>query len=185
MKFIIFLSLLISFNVFSNRPVEQGDKITAKRFNNQTFTVGDIKHSLLTTAQFQGLMGDCWVVMGGQDVSGSDYATLTGKNALPDASGKFLRNTGGNAPLLGESQLDAFQGHWHASRGSSFTERDNGFSPYLLDGTGSTFSDPNSGKIRAVDPITDGVNGTPRTSNETRPVNVGVNLFVKINHQCN
>ena len=62
---------------------------------------------MLTEAQFQTEIGDSWVLMDGRDVSGSRYATLTGSNTIPDATGCFLRNAGGDAGAIGVLQNDA------------------------------------------------------------------------------
>ena len=58
--------------------------------------IGDVKQSMLTQAQFCLLKGDDhtnadylsrkWVLMSGQDVTGSDYHTLTGNTHLPNAT---------------------------------------------------------------------------------------------------
>lgn len=75
--------------------------------------VGDVRYSILKESQFQTKFGNFWVRMLGKDVSGSDYSTITGKNNVSDASGRSLRNTGGNAPLLDQTQEDKFKNHSH------------------------------------------------------------------------
>lgn len=55
MKF-LFLSIF-SIMTVAGSPVVDGQIITASRFNNQSFTVGDIKMSLLSETQFQSLKG--------------------------------------------------------------------------------------------------------------------------------
>ena len=145
--------------------------------------IGDVKTSMLTEAQFQELHGVTWVLMDGRSVSGSDYETMTGNSAIPDARGQFLRgkNNGrsdGNQDPAGERSLGSFQndqmqGHRHSSvtgnntiAGGNYTVGLNSF------GTTSNL---------VTDPITDGVNGTPRTGLETRSKNVAINYFIKIN----
>ena len=189
MKTFLFIIILISSNSFAK--VSQGDTITAKKFNESTFGLGDIKHSLLTESQFQSQFGNCWVKMIGQCVSSScgsnesDYATLTGNSTLPNTSGRFLRDTGGNASSLGTTQEDSFQGHAHVL--------------YALDrsgdGNNSLLTHSGSGNAKDITSInqdgefssytTDSHHGTPRVSNETRPQNLSVNYFVKINNECN
>lgn len=95
----------------------------------------------------------------------------------PDAASRTAMATGGNTgDALGAVQADALQGHLHTV--------------YPFDGGGS-----GTGKIRpqdspssanaayAQDTIatlkTDGSNGTPRTSSETRPVNAGLRYYIK------
>lgn len=174
---IIYTLLLLSLSHASFGVVNQGDKISAKRFNESISHVGEIKQALLTEEQFQSLYGECWVKMSGQSVAGSDYATITGQSSLPNAEGRFLRNSGGNALPLGSVQEDAFQGHHHnvvaGNTGGNNVSRYDGGNNYAAE------------YPRATTIISDGVNGTPRISNETRPVNLVVNMFIKINHECN
>ena len=185
-KLILSVFLMFSLPSLANQEVMGGDKLTANRFNNQTFTVGDVKQSLLSLSQFQNLMGDCWVQMLGQDVVGSDYASITGKDNLPDARGRFLRIAGGNAPAVGVTQEDAFQSHKHKTS-SAYTNTGlqlyGTYSPPSAvfnhgDGSSSSY-----GHLTST-AYTDGINGTPRQANETRPQNLGVNAFIKINHKC-
>lgn len=51
--------------------------------DNSTTQLGDIITSALTLAQFQTIRGNNWVRMEGQDVTGSDFAVLTGITTLP------------------------------------------------------------------------------------------------------
>lgn len=180
MKYLKLVILSFVFSLPAIAVVSKGDTITAKKFNESMLVIGTIQTSLLTQSQFQSLQGNCWVKMEGQDILGTDLANLTGMSQLPDASGKFLRTTGGSAPALGVVQLDAFQGHHHSfNAGSSY----GGYTPGRLSMEAPTFRGVFSSGI--LGPISDGVNGTPRIANETRPVNIGVNTFIKINHDCN
>jgi len=107
---------------------------------------------------------------------------------LPDLRGAFLRGTGSHGsetkasggafagPNLGKSENDQFQGHWHrryyeigitGASGTALVDRDNQTSN-LFDG--------DRGQVRQ--PISDSVNGSPRTGDETRPFNVGVNYII-------
>lgn len=90
------------------------------------------------------------------------------------SSGRFLRgrclsgqpcNDPDGTRALGNVQADAFQGHRHA--------QESGNGGVAVSG-GVFASDYNNYSNRIGDPITDGVNGTPRTANETRPKNVAV-----------
>tara|TARA_Y100000034_G_scaffold134332_1_gene202471 strand:- start:103 stop:636 length:534 start_codon:yes stop_codon:yes gene_type:complete len=175
--------IFLSFFTSAKASVISGEAITAKKFNESTFGVGDIKHSLLTESQFQSQFGDCWVKMVGQCVSSScgsvqsDYAQITGETNLPNAEGRFLRNTGtsttgGNPVQLRALQEDEFKSHNHGvdilkADDDNATNYDN----MVVDGDNTfgihTFFSSYSG-------------GT-----ETRPKNVGVNYFLKINNACN
>jgi microcystin-dependent protein len=131
---------------------------------------------------------------------GTNYGSGDGSTTfhLPDFRGRFLRgfdggigrdpnrltrtisNTGGNSgDAVGSLQTDAFQGHWHEVR-----ENGNNAVIYngsaTLAGTSNNVARDSGVPILAGGIITDGANGTPRTSSETRPVNVYVNYIIKL-----
>lgn len=113
---------------------------------------------------------------------------------IPDYRGRFLRgldngsrdpnsatrtamNVGGSiGSNIGSIQDDAFQGHWHQSLYSTNRNTNSTFDTRLSN-TGENFIDLDSTR----DPISDGVNGTPKTSSETRPKNAYVNFCIKFN----
>jgi hypothetical protein len=192
MKLLTFIfTSILSFSLLAQ--VNQGETITAKRFNESTLTIGTIQQSLLTEAEFQSLQGNCWVRMRGQSIATSDLATITGGrlNVLPDTSGRFLRDTGGtNAPSLGQVQGDAIRNivgqigtrqddHAPLTVGTgAFSVGDSGTLANIGTGSGTGYKDANFNASNVV-PTTD-----PNTG-ENRPINMGVNLFIKINHECN
>ena len=144
-----------------------------------TMPVGSVIHSMLTEAQFQAQMGVGWVLMDGRSVSGSRYHQITNNSTLPDARGQFLRgknngradgkeNPNGDS-ALGTQQQDAFQGHAHG-----YYDNQNGTGSSGAAGI-SSWRDLTTYDIR-----TDGVNGTPRTSSETRPKNAYVTYCIFI-----
>lgn len=111
---------------------------------------------------------------------------------LPDFRGTFLRGTdlgagndpdaairsasnGGNAgDKVGSVQGDSFQGHYHKYTGSDVNNNPGN----VRLNTGAYGNYPNiSGGIN--EPVNDGVNGTPRTSSETRPKNKNVHYIIK------
>ena len=143
----------------------------------ENINVGEVKQSILTEAQFQSLYGDTWVLMDGRDITGSDLATVTGNTTLPDARGIFLRgkNNGrsdGNENPAGELaegtyEADEFGSHFHR------VSRENdvpGLQYHTARAFRGAYSTSGSGST------TDTVGG-----NETRPKNITVNTFVKIN----
>jgi hypothetical protein len=84
----------------------------------------------------------------------------------------FIRGKGTSRDL-GSYQSDAMQGHYHS------------FPTNLWDNSGSNLI-PESGTNAANNTInstgssiTDGINGTPRIADETRPENVALNFFIK------
>lgn len=82
--------------------------------------------------------------------------------------GQTLRDVG---RVFGTVELDAFQGHWHRLDGINNGQA--GGAAANPGGTGNTRDD------RVLGPVTDGVNGTPRTATETRPANITVTWFIK------
>lgn len=68
---------------------------------NSSTQLGDVVSSALTVAQFQSLRGNNWVKFDGQDITGSDFAALTGVTTLPLQNlGGALKQAGGNIDLL-------------------------------------------------------------------------------------
>jgi hypothetical protein len=137
--------------------------------------LGDIKESLLDEATFQSVHGTSWVLADGRNIAGTDLATLTGWTNAPDLRGVFLRgkdhgvgrNPDGDT-ALGTYQLDDFASHDH-----TYTDR------YDDDGSNvSTDVTNNAGEV-VIENKTTGLSG----GDETRPKNITVNFFIKINEE--
>ena len=109
---------------------------------------------------------------------------------VPDLRGAFLRGTGSHAsgtmanssafagPSVGSFENDAFQGHYHTFLNYAWFS--NGSNSELVGVTGTTPSANDGGAGSGVkEPKTDGTNGTPRTGDETRPFNAGINFCIK------
>lgn len=121
-------------------------------------------------------------------VIGNNYGGTPAVDFLtPDYRGMFLRGTGthgslakaagGNfaGPALHVSELDMSQGHYHDPSAVTFSTTSGGTN-YHARGNSPDASSTTSG---AATQTTDGVNGTPRTGNETRPVSFGINYIIK------
>ena len=155
------------------------------------FCIGDISSSILSEAQYQSIKGSGWVLADGRDVTGSSYSTLTGVTSIPDLRGQFLRgldpsgtvDPDGATRTLGDTQADADQ-------------RVQGEFGSALQGLGSmdasgAFSNRLHTQPRVPASIGSGQQSTGwdfdnsnviRTADETRPKNISVNFFVKINN---
>jgi hypothetical protein len=144
--------------------------------------VGDVKQSMLNETQFQQEHGNTWILCDGRNITGSDFHTLTSIASAPDMRGRFARgkdNGAGNNPAgdlaLGSVQEDQLQGFNIRARYSAGGASSGG----ILSSDGGVGSvDLFQGSPKYV---SDGVNGTPRIGNETRPKNVSLNFFIKIN----
>ncbi|WAW09880.1 hypothetical protein NB640_11765 [Oxalobacter vibrioformis] len=114
-----------------------------------------------------------------------DLADGTSRNAdgaylaLPVGSRYFLRGrdvSGVVHPY--QYQRDTFQGHWHKLTDSTVSKVSNSsYGRVLMDDVASSHSNPVA--LMAKGAISDGVNGTPRIANETRPMNFPVMWCIK------
>lgn len=151
-------------------------------------SLGSIKESMLTEAQFQAQHGTGWVLMDGRDVTGSAYATLTGNTTLPDARGQFLRgknngrSDGQQNPdgdmALGTQTEDAIRnitGNVSGGRALSPPSPAGAFSTYVNNTSG-----PNNGGSGELNIVFNAANVVP-TASDNRPKNLTVNIFIKIN----
>lgn len=134
------------------------------------------------------------------DVIGVNWGAgdLTTTFHLPDLRGQFLRGVDGAAGVdpdkssrtaqynggatgnkVGSFQQDAFQGHWHLNKYSTQ------YNKYGTSGNGwqsnwaNSYQDATSSKAFIVDAASDGKNGTPRKSSETRTKNAYVHYLIK------
>ena len=144
----------------------------------------------------QGAIPALWVACNGAALSrtskgllfaliGTTYGAGNGTTTYnaPQLAGYVIRgvNTSGSGPdpsrALGSTQTDAFQGHRMSAKnpGTSFTS---GNQPG--GGTANLTIGGGNGDLMATtgDPVTDGTNGTPRTANETRMVNVAMQYAI-------
>lgn len=102
----------------------------------------------------------------------------SGANRDPNKAGRTAMNTGGNTgDNVGSIQDDAMQGHRHPLYGYYMSIPGAGSHPVGAFTSGGSFTVLQASG--AMDPISDGTNGTPRTSSESRPKNAGVNFIIK------
>lgn len=95
---------------------------------------------------------------------------------LPDLRGEFIRawdDARGvdSGRSFGSAQADAFQGHKHQSQTGNYSIAGGQYT------IGQTAYSTSTSFV--LNPISDGVNGTPRTSSETRPRNIALLACIK------
>lgn len=96
-----------------------------------------------------------------------------GAGTDPDAASRTDRGDGTTGDNVGTLQEDAFQGHHHNLESTKNAFLSGGSSHWNM-GVGST----TMGDF-ARDIVTDGVNGSPRVSSETRPINISKMMIIK------
>ena len=153
------------------------------------FAVGSVQQTFLSQAEFESIMGTDWVPADGRDVTGSVYEQITGNATVPDCRGMFLRTVGGNAdPTIGATQTDTtavnglgFQKIDAGGTSAPANLTDNGNNQSARSGGGRTNDVLNITRDRPFgSQVTDQLNiGSNDT--ETRPVNITVNTYIKVN----
>jgi microcystin-dependent protein len=142
-------------------------------------------NSTLAIADFAKLnenLGGAWGTSGGNlnipDLRGRMPRGVDGGAANdPDRASRTAANTGGNTgDAVGSVQADAMQGHWHnvVYHFGTNTAGIHGLTDTNGTGLGS------SGQVSSREAATDGVNGTPRTTSETRPKNANVYFVIRV-----
>lgn len=153
--------------------------------DNSTFALGTIVASMLTLAQFQSELNSTWVLMNGDSVVGSDYETLTGNSNVPDmfTDERFLRQAT-NDGALGATQVSANLSHTHLqNEGANISTFGTVPMKYQSGGSGSqTYTEPGFGSSTpGSDRVLQTVPTNSSGGSESRPNNMQVNHFIKIN----
>jgi microcystin-dependent protein len=151
------------------------DKIPAncRICENQTFAISQF-------AKLYENLGNSWGESGGNmnipDLRGRFPRGVDGGVGRdPDRAGRAAANAGGNTgDNVGSAQQDAMQGHFHQG----------------YQGNGNTGNSPSYGSISSQpftvnptypnSPVTDGSNGAPRISSESRPQNANVYFVIRV-----
>ena len=153
------------------------------------FSIGDYRYSDLTEAQFQEINGYTWVLANGQNCEGTDYGALTGKNNVPNLTqngGLFMRmattsnavgTVQGDSTAMPNNPFSTANDGAHTHRANNSSSGGNSTSYMYGPGSGTsngvytTISSSTSNHSHAI------IGG----DTETRPVNIAVNVFIKVN----
>ncbi len=144
--------------------------------------LGEIQQSVLDEKTFRSVNGESWIAMEGQDIKNTDLGKLNGgMKKLPDARGQFFRtmNAKGagidpDSRTVGSMQEDAINRNIKITFNAKNSEAD--------DGTGyqGWSFDSNSSDRRQLFSL-----GCENCSSETRPKNIAVYTYVKVNKKKN
>ncbi len=134
-----------------------------------------------------------WAPCDGRPVPNSKFQILTSVNSIPDLRGTFLRGLNTFDPyqpvpnissdksdpdsrVVGSHQSDAFQGHKHLTQDNIavYQGREAPNTPHQRHTVTGSPASNTAGTV-------DAGYGTPRLSNETRPKNIAVYYYIKIN----
>lgn len=186
----------VAYDIATNQAVYSDGtiwKILAPTSGVEILPIGSVLPSMLTEAQFQAELGSTkWVLADGRASTGTDYGTLTALPNIPDLRGLFLRgknngrtgtesNPSGDL-AIGSFQDDAFQAHNHGGGNHNHAIPNNEY----LTPDGVDWSDDEWGGYKG--PISENVPTSysgniiaTEGTNETRPKNITVNYFIKVN----
>ncbi len=201
------VQIVIAAEIAVPHVFKSGDRPNAAQFNEnfqalatavdrQRVPLGTVIASILSEDDIARASGDPrrfdptkskWVLADGREVIGSHYSKLSGKTAIPDLRGLFLRGKNFDRPTskgnaegnfdLEKYQPDSLVSHNHLTHDGSWEEaraKSNNNSwdhPALADTDGVPNTDPRVKRIKT------GFSG----GLETRPRNATVNYFVRIN----
>lgn len=175
----LLILIIFSFSVLA----QTGQAIKSDKYTKDLFRVGDVKQSLLTATEFALVNGDCWEAMTGQSVASTELPSK-GIATMPDLTGRFVRNTGGNAAAIGVAQAELLVSHKHLQNDVHRKQT----------ASGQTYSSGNGEETRGTG-IVKGTGSTSRTSpytsldniggTETKPINLTINHFIKVKEECN
>ncbi len=178
-------------NITSHKELPIGTIISSylnfEQFNTATKNNDKSPGGIWTSAKSK------WAPCDGRPVPTSKFQTLTSQIQIPDLRGMFLRGLNTFDPfqpvpqigadqadpdnrIVGSYQADAFQGHKHLDqdRIGAFQGREAPNTPHQRFTITGTPANNSEGKVNAGF-------GTPRINKETRPKNVSVYYYIKIN----
>lgn len=178
-------------NIASSKELPIGT-IVASYLNFDQFTTAT-KNNDKSPGGIWTSMKSKWAPCDGRPVPNSKFQALTSQSALPDLRGMFLRGLNSFDPfqpvlplsadkadpdnrVAGTYQADAFQGHKHLDqdRIGVFQGREAPNNPHQRHTVTGSPANNTAGSVNAG-------YGEPRLSTETRPKNISVYYYIKIN----
>lgn len=174
--------------ILKGNPGPKGDKGEkgdpgGSIISSEPVPVGTIIASMLNEAEFEHHNGSSWVLADGRDITIEDeYRRITQNRKVPDLRGMFLRGidpTGKVDPegkrTPGSEQKDSFKKHTHKVTTKFISEFQNDPPNYDMFGAaGEKWGDYEDHKLEGVQLSNEG-------GVETRPINVAVYYYIKIN----
>lgn len=209
-KVFIFASVLLPSSISLADKIDDLQKIVAIQqaeingIRQSLQPVGSIIQSLLDEKTFKSEYGSRWRIMHGSlNVEGTKLCTLMRKGdsqsncLLADASGLFFRNTGGHggpvgglqeaSVLLPELKVDLSHTHQNVQFGVYTSGTSNTFNGVSGNMPGGLLGGPGGTIYGSTDVKSIGFQGGAVVSrgdslmpNETRPRNMSVNVFIKV-----
>jgi hypothetical protein len=162
--------------------------------------VGDVKYSILNPTLFAQVNGDCWVPLNGGDMTDSRLSNITGQTNVPDISGLFIRShefSGGanrdpdrtSSSAIATFQDQSYQSHNHGLNdpGHSHPINDKvrllSGNNFNISGGSKLIFSPNQflSENRIINPSTTGISVNNFGGAETRPKNLNVWMYIRIN----
>ncbi|MBK9151816.1 MAG: hypothetical protein IPM26_12840 [Saprospiraceae bacterium] len=162
--------------------------------------VGDVKYSILNPTLFAQVNGDCWVPLNGGDMTDSRLSNITGQTNVPDISGLFIRSqefSGGanrdpdrsSSSAIATFQDQSYQSHNHGLNDPGHSHPINDKVRLL---SGNNFNIAGGSKLifspnqyltenRIINPSTTGISVNNFGGAETRPKNLNVWMYIRIN----
>lgn len=156
--------------------------------------VGTVVASFLTPEQFAGAIGEqvgddatnrTWILADGRDVSGTDYAKTAGSNAVPDLRGMFLRGLNAGRSDGKEDPGNLYTDPKYERQPGNFQDEAVGIHDHEFawfpEEKGSSrlpatwFGGATESQTDIFNPI------RPTPGPETRPKNVAVYYYIRIN----
>lgn len=158
--------------------------------------VGDVKYSVLNPTQFAAVNGDCWVPMDGRALaSNAQLRQITGWSNLPDAGGVFFRSqefSGSpdrdsgrtSSSPVAAVQSDEIKSHNHDVNDPGHKHGVENYIWYLGQtyfNVGYYYFAPDDFGAKYTNNATTGITINATGGAETRPVNMNLWTYIRIN----